>query len=60
MDLLKYGVPKRSVLRLLLFVIFINFLVLIANTPDIVLFADEINVFFNGAYLAGVIGMANA
>ncbi|MDD9361389.1 MAG: reverse transcriptase domain-containing protein, partial [Anaplasma sp.] len=45
-DNIRYGVPQGSILGPIMFLLYINDIVLIPNTPDIVLYADDTNVFF--------------
>lgn len=57
---IKYGVPQGSILGPLLFLAYINDIVNVPLTPDIVLYADDTNVFFSGPDLALLESKANA
>lgn len=49
---IKYGVPQGPILGPLLFLLYINDIVNLPLTPDIILYADDTNVFFSGRDLA--------
>lgn len=56
---IKYGVPQGSILGPLLFLLYVNDIVLIPGTQDIVLYADDPNVFFSGADLSKTVTQAD-
>lgn len=48
MGQIKYGVSQRSILGPLLFLIYINEIIRVPQTRDIILYADDTNIFFSG------------
>lgn len=59
MDKIKYGVPQGSILGPLLFLLYINDIVDIPQTPDMILYADDANVFFSGKDMDSLEEQAN-
>lgn len=51
MGQIKYGVPQGSILGPFLFFIYINDIIRVPQTPDLILYADDTNIFFSGTSL---------
>lgn len=56
---IRYGVPQGSILGPTLFLLYINDIVAIPETPDIVLYADDTNVFFSSDSISSLIPLIN-
>lgn len=59
-QVVKHGVPQGSVLGPLLFITYINDLAGIHNSPDLVMYADDTNLFFSSCSLPALQNMVNA
>lgn len=57
---IKYGVPQGSILGPLLFIAYINDIVNIPLTDEMIMYADDTNVFFSGADLQELEVTANS
>lgn len=49
--IVKFGVPQESILRPLLFVLYINDLCNVPDSPKMVMYADDTNIFFSAPTL---------
>lgn len=59
-QVVKHGVPQGSILGPLLFITYINDLADIPNSPDLVMYADDTNLFFASRSLNALQNMVNA
>lgn len=60
LPVIQRGVPRGSILGPLLFLIYINDINTIPHTPELIIYADDTNVFFSGTRMQVLANEANS